>query len=304
MASYSINDNIFNKIDTQDKAYFLGLLYADGCNYEEDKRVKLDLIETDFDILNKFKKFLSYEGNIKHYPPYVKSIMGKECNASGIYRLSFKSKNISEDLAKYGCTKNKSYTLLYPKELIKDDELLRHFIRGYFDGDGCISYWIDNKKTGHKKFQICFCGTTDMMENLSNIFSEKFNCRSNMRDRYEERDNNNLQFGIQGNRVIEKILDWLYIDSNMYVERKYKKYLELKEENKRVDLDDTLYGSAHKRKRVIRLDDLKEYNSLIDCARDNGYVGASSICVKCKKKKDFMYIDDYKSLEGRTNGIR
>ena len=71
--------------------------------------------------------------------------------------------------------------------------LIKHFIRGYMDGDGGISYWIDNKNTGHKKFNINFCGTSDIIINISKILSDKFNCCPAMSDRYEDRDNNNLQ---------------------------------------------------------------------------------------------------------------
>ena len=50
---YTIDENYFDIIDNQDKAYILGLLYADGCNYVPQHRVKIELQERDKDILDK-----------------------------------------------------------------------------------------------------------------------------------------------------------------------------------------------------------------------------------------------------------
>lgn len=295
---YGVNDKVFDKIDNQDKAYVLGLLYADGCNYQNG-RVKIDLIEDDIDVLEKLKIFFEYEGEIKHHKQGLKNIGGKIYDCKDSCRLQFTSKRISSNLNKYGCTSNKTYTLLFPNDEIISENLLRHFIRGYMDGDGGISYWIDNKNTGHKKFQINFCGTTDMIIKISNLLSEKFNCCPSNCDRYKERDNNNLQTSICGNLVVSRILDWLYKDANIYMQRKYNKYIELKEEVERVKNDNNLYGSAHKRRKIIRLSDLKVYDSLIDSARDNGYRGASTICTRCKSNNGFMYLDEYEKGDNK-----
>lgn len=300
--TYSINDNIFDNINNQDKAYVLGLLYADGCNYENRGFVKIDLIKDDLELLEKLKLFLDYNGEIKYYKQRIKIIDGSEYLCKDTCRLQFTSRRISEKLAEYGCVANKSYIMTFPSEKIIYDKLLRHFIRGFMDGNGGISYWVDNMNTGHKKFQLNFCGTTDMINTISKILGDKFNCCPAITDRYKDRDNNNLQVSICGNLVVEKILDWLYNDANIYMQRKYDKYIELKEEVKRVKNDTQLYGSAHERKKVIRLSDLKIYDSLIDCARDNGFKGASTICIRCKKAYDFMYLEEYRKEV--VNGIR
>lgn len=299
---FFVDETVFDKIDNQDSAYFLGLLYADGCNYEDCGVVKIDLIQQDLETLENFKKFLNYNGTIKNYKSETKIINGQKCICQPYCRLSFRSKTVSENLSKLGCTSNKTYNLMFPKEDIVPNYLIKHFIRGYMDGDGGISYWIDNKNTGHKKFQINFCGTTDIIINISKILSEKFNCCPSNCDRYKERDNNNIQTSICGNLVVSRILDWLYEDANIYMQRKYNKYIELKEEVKRVKNDNNLYGSAYERKKVIRLSDLKTYDSLIDCARDNGFKGASTICIRCKKAYDFMYLEEYRKEV--INGIR
>lgn len=287
---FFVDETVFDKIDNQDNAYFLGLLYADGTNYENGI-VKLDLVEQDIDTLENFKKFLKYTGTIKHYKAERKSINGVYYDCQAPCRLSFKSKIISENLSKYGCVSNKSYILRFPTDKIIPKELLRHFIRGYMDGDGGISYWIDNKNTGHKKFQINFCGTTDIINNIAKILGDNFNCCPAISDRFEERDNNNLQINICGNNVVRKILDWIYKDANFKMNRKYNKYLELIEENNRIKEDTNLYGNAYKRRRVIRLYDGKEYDSVTNCSKDNGDIKTSSMSYKCKTNNGYSYIE-------------
>lgn len=291
MNKFFVDETVFDNINNQDNAYFLGLLYADGCNYDYNGVVKIDLIQQDIETLESFKEFLKYDGTIKYYKSETKIINDKIYICQPTCRLSFRNKRISENLSKYGCTSNKTYTLMFPTKDIVPNNLIRHFIRGYMDGDGGISYWIDNKNTGHKKFQICFCGTSDIIINISKILGDKFECCPAISDRYKERDNNNLQINICGNNVVRRILDWLYKDSNIKMKRKYNKYLELIEENKRVELDMKLYGSAHKRRKIVRISDGKIYDSLINCARDNGYARESSICIKCKSKNGYYYLE-------------
>jgi len=299
---FFVDESVFDKIDNQDGAYYLGLLYADGCNYDNGV-VKIDLVEQDLETLENFKHFLNYTGTIKHYKAETKLINGKLCNCQPMCRLSFRSKAISNKLSEYGCVPKKSYTLMFPNETIVPKGLMNHFIRGYMDGDGGISYWIDNKNTGHKKFQINFCGTTDIIINIAKILGDKFNCCPSILDRYKERDNNNLQISICGNNVVRNILDWLYNDSSIKMYRKYKKYLELIEENKRVELDNNLYGCAYKRRRVINLDTKEVYDSCSDAKKKLGIGAVSQITFRCQKHQGVMYLDEYEKIKDKKSII-
>lgn len=299
---FFVNETVFDKMDNQNSAYFLGLLYADGTNYENGV-IKIDLVEQDLETLESFKKFLNYTGEIKHYKGENKLIGGSYYDCQPTCRLSIRSKHISENLSKFGCTSNKTYTLMFPSGDIVPENLIRHFIRGYMDGDGGISYWIDNENTGHKKFQIHFCGTTDMINNIAKILSEKFNCCPAITDRYEERNNNNLQFNICGNLVVRKILDWLYDDSEVKMKRKYDKYLELVEENKRVENDSNLYGSAYERRKVINLNTKEVYNSCADAKNKMNLGAVSQVTFRCQKHQGLMYFDDYEKIEDKDSII-
>lgn len=295
---FDVDDNYFDNIDNQEKAYYFGLLYADGCNYEEENLVKIDLNEDDIEILEKFSKAICYTGDIKHYNSETQKMFtgsDKIYECKPLVRLSFRSMQLSKQLALKGCVSNKSKYGIFPNSDVISDELLRHFIRGYMDGNGGISFWIDNENTGHKKFSIHFCGTSDIIQHLSDLFRDKFNCMPDVRSRYEDRDNNNLQMIIDGNRVVEKILDWLYCDASVYLNRKYEKYMILKEEIKRVDNDTNLYGNAFKRRPIINLE-TKEVYSGVNKAGDAFGVKGSTIFSWCKKHNKVMYLDEYQLL--------
>lgn len=300
---YKVNDNFFNSIDNQDKAWLLGLLYADGCVYDNGI-IKIDLTMLDRELLEKIKILIDCEYEIRQHGKGKKKFItnSKIYDCKDMCRLSWRSKQMKEDLEKLGCYHNKTYTLKFPTEEMIPNEFIKDFIRGYMDGDGSISYWVANKNTNWKKFELNFCGTTEMMYGISEIFKNKFNCSPAMSARYEERNNNNKQFVICGNRIILNILDWLYSGANTYMKRKYDKYLELQEEVKRVDNDHNLYGNAIPRRQVINLNTLEIYESCAECARKNGYKATSPITIRCQKKNGYMYLDDYE--KEKYNGTR
>jgi transposase len=70
---YTVNHGYFNEIDTEEKAYFLGLLYADGCNVKGNNAVVLCLAEQDIDMLKRFATAIEFEFHgrpqIKHNNP-------------------------------------------------------------------------------------------------------------------------------------------------------------------------------------------------------------------------------------------
>ena len=113
---HKFNHNYFKTIDTEEKAYILGFLYADG--YNSDKQVVISQLEQDVDILEKINKALDADNQIK------------------------RKLDMCTDLTNLGCFRNKSLACTFPTFL--DKSLVRHFIRGYFDGDGCV--WIGKRK--------------------------------------------------------------------------------------------------------------------------------------------------------------
>lgn len=120
---FRINSTIFTNIDSEEKAYWLGFLFADGYISDEN-RFELSLGLKDINHLEKFKNFLNWEGDIKID------------NKVGRCRLSFKDEIIGENLKLLGLIPRKSTILEFPT---LTEESIPHFIRGYFDGDGTIT---------------------------------------------------------------------------------------------------------------------------------------------------------------------
>ena len=122
-AIYSFNEHIFDTIDTEEKAYWLGFLEADGYNHESHRCVAIRLSYDDYHHLEKFKEFVQYTGPIYTFERLtpVSKTLKKYCE------LNLCSVIFSEALAKLGCVQGKTYTL----------ELVR--VRGVFNDTNPLS---------------------------------------------------------------------------------------------------------------------------------------------------------------------
>lgn len=207
---YKLNHGYFNSIDNEEKAYWLGFLYADG-HVSDDGALHLQLQGRDIKVLEDLKKSLDYTGNIK-----LRKIKGKD-----YYGLRIWSVEICSALKKLGINRDKTKNPSIPK--IRK-ELYKDFIRGLIDGDGTIYCKRKSDKKMISTIHIlihekCLNDILDMMES----FIEKFTCSvgDHHRTKYLK------IISINGNRQSLKILNAIYLNSNLYLERKYKKYLEL-----------------------------------------------------------------------------
>ena len=141
---YKINEDFFNVIDTQEKAYFLGLLYSDGCNTTECNLIRIVLTNSDRKILEKLSSIIYIDYRPLEIRPEKTGIFrGKEYTTKESCVLAISSKKISKQLEALGVVKAKTNKITFPSYL--SDELISHFIRGYFDGDGSISFTKKNK---------------------------------------------------------------------------------------------------------------------------------------------------------------
>jgi hypothetical protein len=169
------NDRYFEVIDSEAKAYWLGFLYADGCVYRcvSETRIggklikrsetdKLTLSIVDYEHLEKFKVALQAEQNI-----YTRTDTRTDCVYSYIV---FHSIKLCNDLEQLGCVQKKSLILKFPSDDQVPSHLRRHFIRGYFDGDGCISFQKRRYPSGFYKYiRISFLGTYEFISRLKEI---------------------------------------------------------------------------------------------------------------------------------------
>lgn len=216
------NQNVFDEIDTQDKAYWLGFLYADAYNCQLTNTFSLTLAVKDFDHIIKFAKFCSYPEN-----EVFKGNVGKDEETYPTANIKLYSKYFCEKLAKLGCPQGKSLILTFPDWM--KEELKIHFIRGYFDGDGSIKVY---EKT--KEWRLNFCGTKENLTGMIDIFkSHDINTSLSY---HSDSGNNTWVFNISGNQQVLRACNLLYNDANTYMDRKYDRYkkLELQQANRKI----------------------------------------------------------------------
>lgn len=125
---YHINQDYF-KIWSRNMAYVLGFWFADGCIYG-GKMFDITLHKKDKYILKKIAEELEYEGNLYDAVDRQSS------------RINFSCKVIYNDIISLGGTERKSMIIDFPDV---PKEYLPDFIRGYFDGDGCIMNLKNNR---------------------------------------------------------------------------------------------------------------------------------------------------------------
>jgi len=208
---YPIQEDFFDKINTEKKAYILGLLYADGYNQTERNTVSISLKEDDKDILEKITSIIQPTKPLIHIITN-KSKKGFE-NSQNQYRLTINNKHISQRLVELGCGKAKTHNLIFPTEEQVPSYLIRHFVRGYFDGDGSVS--------GDKQKQFGFVGTTDFLLPLQQILMKELNFSETKLDqRHKDREDSIRALRYCGINQCIAFRDWLYEDATIFLERK------------------------------------------------------------------------------------
>ena len=214
---YSCNYQFFENIDSEAKAYFLGLFYADGYNGQSKGTVKLGFAEKDKELLYKFLEVIESNHPIK--------TQERGGNVQTYYKVDITSKVLSNDLAKHGCVQAKSLIL----ETIPNipEELYRHFIRGHFDGDGSVFY----SKSGLKeRLLVNWTGNKPFLESVRDYLIKVLDIHKNsvVLSTPEVNLIGNLRYS---NETATKIHDWLYADCQYYLERKKNAPKLIKETN-------------------------------------------------------------------------
>lgn len=156
---YSLDETYFENIDSKDKAYFLGFIYADGfITKRSSGQNVLGITLSESEPLDKFKKYIKTD---KPYGIYNKT--SSYSDKSIEYKLAIISNKIVEDIEKLGVVERKTLILSFPDFL--DKELIPHFIRGYFDGDGSI-FLTKPKNRDSDYLGINICGTKEFLIGL------------------------------------------------------------------------------------------------------------------------------------------
>jgi intein-encoded DNA endonuclease-like protein len=210
--TYSIDETFFEVIDSEVKSYVLGFIAADGFVDEVRNSLKISLNIKDVDVLEKIKTSLSSEHPIRHF---IKD--GKYNHVS----IDMCSKKIVGDLKKFNLHRGKSLTMTGQVINHVPPQYVRDFLRGYFDGDGCIHY--GHRYSSGVKFNLTVVGTKDFLEKT---FSEY--CYTNCKI-FKYSSCNMYGWRVSSKGKVDNCLEYLYKDSVIHLDRKYNQYLATKQ---------------------------------------------------------------------------
>lgn len=199
---HTFNRDALKEIKTEEDAYLLGYITADGYVCASRNTVRLKTKAEDEDILHKINKYLDSDYDVKYETHNI--------TGNTLSRLSFHDKDFVDTLISYGLIQGKSGKEIFIKSI--PNHLMRHYIRGLFDGDGYILKI--GKGTG-------LCGSYDVLANTRAFLLEALDL--NVGDKYPVRYAQNQhvhKLAFSGDTAV-KIIKYLYQDSNIYLDRKY-----------------------------------------------------------------------------------
>lgn len=264
---YEINHDFFDNIDSPEKAYFLGLLYADGNVCLKKVTISISLSEKDRAILKVFNKLIYITEKPLSYikKPEYAEILGKKVDVKPMYALKIYSLHMCKKLIELGCVPRKTYVGKFPN--IKNNPYIKDFIRGFFDGDGHIGVYKGGKRTTRKYGRISFVGTPNFLIDLKSIIDSNLNVMCYITKSHGTKLVKELRITI--NKDVLKFLEWMYERTYPTLERKYQAYLELKKyesiplKKRTSDIKCVLCGAPQKGKGYCK----KHYETLIHTPR-------------------------------------
>jgi hypothetical protein len=209
--SPNFQEDYFETIDSEDKAYFLGLIMTDGCisTTSSTKFVAIELKSNDNYIL---QKLLDCIGSTR------KLTTDKRCDCM---TATICGEKIVADLKKHGCKERSSLTQEFPTTI--PDEMMRHFVRGLIDGDGSIGYYsvVKNgrvRNNHYKNIRMC-SGNYNFLKDMMIYMNDRLGLKLN----YEviQKEKEHLYSFKYGNKHdLSLIIHWLYDDATIYLKRK------------------------------------------------------------------------------------
>ena len=202
------DNTVFDSIDSEEKAYWLGFLYADGSVSSKVNSVELSLKGDDKGHLEKFKFFLKCKKEVKVSNTYLNGKTYSRC------RYQVTDKHFKERLVELGCVPRKSLILKFPSlDIFSNKYLVFDFIRGYVDGDGYLGF----TKSGRLCLEII--GTKEFLQEML----KALNLSTTLFYKDKRTKHNTYFINICGNKA-ECVATLLYSNATIYLERKYNRY--------------------------------------------------------------------------------
>ena len=203
--SLKFDNTVFETIDSEEKAYWLGFLYADGYISATVNTVELSLKGSDIEHLKKYREFVKGHAEVK--------LSTISCNGKDFTRCrySLTDKHYKETLVHLGCIPRKSLNLKFPSlDIFSYPNLIYPFIRGYVDGDGCLTF----SKSGRLVLQIL--GTKEFLSGIQKIFPQ-FHI-------YKKDKRSNVYAMSCACTPADEVAKKLYSDATIFLKRKYDRF--------------------------------------------------------------------------------
>lgn len=195
--TYKLNQSAFDEI-TELSAYWIGFLMADGCVQKKSKgftdQIFLVLKPEDKQHLKKFKNFLDAENPIKKRKRSNKDYLG----------IQITSQEIVDQLAEFGVVPNKTKNAEVNGKLKSN----RHFWRGVVDGDGSVAMY-------NNKPRIDLIGSKLLVNQFKDFVTDFCKTNASVLER-----NGSYSYRVNGKNVATEVIDKLYKNSNVYLDRK------------------------------------------------------------------------------------
>lgn len=208
-----LKDEEFFKKWSPEMAYILGFVVADGTIIVDRFResLRLRILSTDIEILEKIANVL---GVCKIHKNKSRGGTRKQT-----FYLDICNRRFVQHLIDLGVCPNKSYDM---KKLDIPEELFSHFFRGYLDGDGCFSY--GNSTRGGKFCHVSWVGACK--DYMKWLHDEVNRVLGSGKPKIHVDNKGYYRSFISGKNKVRKLLDYIYNNSSIHLERKFVKYIE------------------------------------------------------------------------------
>ena len=201
---HKFNERYFENIDSEEKAYWLGFIAADGCVYKNKQsyRLQINLKGSDINHLKKFQKAICSDYKI------TEKKVGKA--QSNTCQLKINSTKMCNDLIKNNIIERKSIIFEPP---ILNKNLMNHFIRGYFDGDGWITSYKRKDSNGYRN-EVGIIGGKKALNYFIDFLPKGFS-------KYEKyKDDKIIQISGSSIKTISETYNYLYENATIFLDRK------------------------------------------------------------------------------------
>ena len=211
--THFFNENYFDVIDTQEKAYWLGFIHADGSLVFDKKRNRITCLdiciqERDSSVIEQFVKDI--DGDLTKIEKRINN------NQRPMTRIRLRSPVLIEALCRLGVRPRKSYK--NDGALIKGGNYFKHYLRGYFDGNGSVG-----KTRDHIRMQII--GPEKLCRDMFKEIKSEVGVKGGNVYPCPRSDRHILLY--QTNNQCTGIGNWMYSDATRYLSRKKDVFMSL-----------------------------------------------------------------------------